>query len=83
MGRSVTRLGVLSLGHLAMPFPPEQISMGLTHVMQDAAGQDHGGHHVQAAVVPLAQALPVRPQAKKRHLRPTPRPHKSLQQETK
>lgn len=55
-------LGALCPGHLYLPLCFEGIPVGLAHVMQNAAGQDHRGHHVQSAVVPLAEALPPRPQ---------------------
>lgn len=75
-GRSqgfVAGLGVLCLTHLHLPLCFEDISVGLAHVVQNAAGQHHGGHHVQPAVVPLTQALPARPEPQQRLLRGTQR----------
>lgn len=50
----VAGLRALRLDHLCLPGLFEGIPMGLAHIVQDAAGEDHGGNHVQAAVVPLA-----------------------------
>lgn len=66
---SVTGLGVLGLTHLPLPLCFEGVPARLAHVVQNAAGQNHGGHHIQAAVVPLAQALPARPEPQQRLLR--------------
>lgn len=62
----VAGLRALCLDHLCLPGLFEGIPVGFTHIVQDAAGEDHGGNHVQAAVVPLAQALPARPQPQQR-----------------
>lgn len=62
----VAGLRALRLDHLRLPRLFEGIPVGLAHVVQNAACEDHGGNHVQAAVVPLAQALPARPQPQKR-----------------
>lgn len=61
-------LRALRLGHLHLPLRLEGVPMRLTHVVENAAGQDHGGHHVQPTVVPLAQTLPARPQPQQRLL---------------
>lgn len=58
----VAGLGALGLGYLMLPLLLEGVAMGLAHVVQDAAGQDHGGHHVESTVIPLAQTLPARSQ---------------------
>lgn len=50
------------LPHLLLPLGPEGVPVLLADVVEDAAGQHHGGHHVKAAVVPLAEALPAGPQ---------------------
>lgn len=69
----VSGLRTLRLRDLHLPVGFEGVSVGLAHVVQDAAGQDHGGHHVQPAVVPFAQTLPARPQLQQRLLRHTQR----------
>lgn len=58
----VAGLRALSLSYLILPLLPEGVTVRLAHVVQDAAGQDHGGHHVESTVVPLAQTLPARSQ---------------------
>lgn len=54
----VVGLRALSLGYLMLPLLSEGVTVRLAHVVQDAAGQDHGGHNVESTVVPLAQTLP-------------------------
>lgn len=54
----VAGLRALSLGYLMLPLLPEGVTVRLAHVVQDATGQDHGGHHVQSTVIPFAQTLP-------------------------
>lgn len=58
-------LWALRLGHLRLPLCLEGVAVGFAHVVQNAACQNHGGHHVQSAVVPLAQTLPACPQPQK------------------
>lgn len=65
----MVRLRALGLSHFNLPLGFESIPMGLAHVVQNAASQDHGGHHVQPAVVPLAKALPASSQPQQRLLR--------------
>lgn len=64
----VAGLRALCLDYSCLPGLLEGVPVGLAHVVQNAAGKDHGGNHVQAAVVPLAQALPARPQPQQRLL---------------
>ena len=62
----VAGLWALWLGHLRQPLHHEGVTVGLAYVVQNAAGQDHSGHHVQSTVVPLAQTLPACPQSQQR-----------------
>lgn len=54
----VAGLRALSLSYLVLPLLLEGVTVGLAHVVQDAAGQDHGGHYVQSTVIPFTQTLP-------------------------
>lgn len=65
----VAGLRALRLSHLMLPLLPEGVAVQLAHVVQDAAGQYHGGNHVESTVVPLAQTLPARSQFEQRLLR--------------
>ncbi len=56
----VCRLWTLLVPHRLLPALVELIPVHLADVVQHAAGQDHGGHYVHAAVVPLQQTLPAR-----------------------
>lgn len=55
---SIGGLRALGLGHLGQPLAIEGIAVRFAHVVQNAACPYHCGHHVQSAIVALAQALP-------------------------
>lgn len=74
----VAGLRTLCLDHLHLPLLLVGVTVGFTHVVQDAASQDHGGHHVQSTVVPLAQTLPACPQPQQGLLGHTERSAESL-----
>ncbi len=70
----VCGLWTLLVPHRLLPALLEPVPVHLADVVQHAAGQDHSGDHVHAAVVPLQQTLPARAEPEERLVHHASRP---------